>query len=344
MDKWTGSATPGEAFMVSLSKVLDRVASLEQGRGLRLVGQDLKTRDRAKGREWFQIGRIWSQSAAVELIEKAIDDALGAGEGRKLLKAMGAEYRWYGARVTKELAKNVVKQAQKIEALRSKLFAGEPVRFVQRPERMEDARATIHDAFVRPLQTNAVDPDLVLELPRVTITLILGGATRNITEEARAKYSSEKERFDYIVREIEDAVKDPRDNAEVNLRRFHLMTTFINQRTVAHARAWANETLGGEAAHGTGGGGQTSVVINRDDGEETGEIRFNLNIISKKDPARYFMKNDEIYPNELASGSYYYLQQSLEVSSKALGEGDRSGVIVQPAQFIAKFKFEETER
>ena len=56
----------------------DHAAGLDANRGLRLVGNKLKTRDRTQGREWNPIGRLLHQTAAVELVERAISICLGS--------------------------------------------------------------------------------------------------------------------------------------------------------------------------------------------------------------------------------------------------------------------------
>jgi hypothetical protein len=200
--------------MVSLSKVRQGImsAGLDANRGLRLVGNKLKTRDRTQGREWNPIGRLLHQTAAVELVERAIDDALGRnGEGRKLLKEMGGVYRMIGARITREQVEKVrVETARRRRAqfpekegteaprirdqarigrwvvlpkdepdvedarLRALAFSGQAVTLLLAEEDDEAARREVLDDFKYAMQaqTGRVDPEFEKDGHRLEIRLM----------------------------------------------------------------------------------------------------------------------------------------------------------------------------
>src|SRR5262245_22819070 len=131
MTKWGGNGHAGDAM---ISRLFGHAKPVQ---GSHLRGKELTTRE-VKGREFNQIGRRLAEAKAVKMIERAIDQSLGTGQGRKLLKEIGKDtggiYGKFGAnRITKEQ----VQRAENALALRlrsrseEKDNIGTPVREVQ---------------------------------------------------------------------------------------------------------------------------------------------------------------------------------------------------------------------
>ena len=316
--------------MVSLSKVLHQVESLERGRGLRLVGQDLKTRDRVQGREWFQLGRIWSQSEAVRLVEQTIDQALGRpGEGKKLLKEMGGVYRGFGARITPEQV--IAVEARIKQRLQEKIGLGEQVHFSLLPTDLKFVSDCIRQDFAAARNANQMDPGFKTDGAREEIVIETEGVRRNLSDEASANFDNEADRLAYIVEALKHYVKDEGDDDAINERRFIFLTTFLSQRTILSAYAPTVGVLGGDVGPDKGdepSGSISYFVINKISGDD-GQKRFQLDCgcIKEELAGRVEGAEKKVLVKE---SSNLYLNIHIEISSEDLGKGNAEGVTVGP--------------
>jgi hypothetical protein len=327
--------------MVTLSTVLQRVASLEQHRGLRLVGEDFKTRNPAQGREWNQIGRMLHQAAAVELIEKVIDDALESkGEGKKLLKEMGGVYRRFGAaRITPEQVGKVEKIIEQ-RRLREGILSGEQVHFSLLSTDLKFVSDCIREDFAAARCANQMDGQFKTDGPREEIVIEADGVRRNLSDEARVKFHDNADRrLAYIVEALKQHVRDEGDDDATNDRRFIFLTTFLCQRTIGAAYVPTTGLLGGDVVcqNTAGREGGTTFLINKvRDGD--GQYHFKLDCVDTKEDIAFFTdphgRRKDI---KLERGSSNFsLNIHIEVSSEDLGKGNADGVMVGPVEILAQ--------
>jgi hypothetical protein len=133
MTKWDGNGHAGGAM---ISRLFGHARPVQ---GAHLRGKELTTRE-GKGREFNQIGRRLAEAKAVRMIERAIDQSLGTGQGRKLLKEVGKDtggiYGRLGAdRITEE-QKNRALAELAVRVTRARM----PEKNIDAPVRVEQGR------------------------------------------------------------------------------------------------------------------------------------------------------------------------------------------------------------
>ena len=360
--------------MVTLSKVLDVIRSgdLQQDRGLRFVGGNLKTRDGALGREWFQIGRIRAQNKAVRLIEQAIDDSLGKGQGRQLLKEMGGIYRRFGARITPEQVGKVgaelarrrkaqfpekegteaptIREQARIgrwvelpkkepdeedDRLRKLAFSGRAVTLLLAPEDDDAARRIVRDDFKYAMQTQTglVDPEFHKDGHRLEIRLM------DDEREIRNVYA------DLMEAKIE---KEAEANRFVREALVEFLTEPGESEDVAFKRLFYLSILVNQRTIGTV---HTRFCMTLGDSvkhqansvwniqkfrDEAGHMRYGIRFGVLKTAVEAFSTNDFQLKQTDAKSSFYFEEQDFEISADDLARGNSDGLIIHPAELTLK--------
>src|SRR5262245_2557778 len=229
MDNAAGIPRGGEIMPIdpTFSQICNRITSLPPTRGLRLVKGELATRN-GSGLELHQLGRLFNQSKAVKQIEKSIDQELGLGEGKKLLKAMGGVYRSIGgARITPEQV--IAVETRINERLKERIQSGEQVRFSLLPTDLKFVSDCIREDFAAAREASRMDPQFETDGTRQEIVIEADGVRRHLSHEASATFDNEAERLAYIVEALKEHVRDERDDDATNDRRFIFLTTFLSQ-------------------------------------------------------------------------------------------------------------------
>jgi hypothetical protein len=333
MDNAAGVSRRGEIMPIdqTFSQICNQVRSLPQTRGLRLVKGELATRN-GSGLELHRLGRLLNQSKAVKQIEKSIDQELGLGEGKKLLKAMGGVYQLFGARITPEQV--IAVETRINERLKERIQSGEQVRFSLLPTDLKYVSDCIREDFAAAREASQMDPGFETDGTRQEIVIEADGVKRNLSHEASAKFDNEEERLAYIVEALKQHVRDERDDDATNDRRFIFLTTFLSQRLIGPAYVPTIRLLGGDV----GGDNKKTAELDRgtsfkiykvrgDNGQnliklDCGCTKENLEWIDVGGIARKLVKES----------SNLYLNIRIEVSSEDLGKGHAEGVMVGPVE------------
>ena len=364
--------------MVSLSKVREGIMSdgLDANRGLRLVGNKLKTRDRTQGREWNPIGRLLHQTAAVELVERAIDDALGRpGEGRKLLKEMGGVYRMIGARITPEQVEKVrVETARRRRAqfpdkegteaprirdqarigrwvvlpkdepdaedarLRALAFSGQAVTLLLAAEDDKAARREVLNDLKYAMQAQTgVDPEFEKDGHRLEIRLMdEEGEIRNVYADLKRAKLEDGHANRFVITALAEFLTELGEPEDIGFKRAFYLSTLVNQRTIGSVHIRFFMTLGEPVRHQTNNA--WNIQKFRD---EAGRLHYGMRFGSLKTAVETFNTND-LEPKQMdKESSFYFEEQDFEISADDLARGNSDGLIVHPAELTLKMKLAE---
>ncbi len=314
----------------TFSQICNQIRSLPQTRGLRLVKGDLAVRESTRP-EFHRLGRLVVQGKAVKQIEKSIDQELGTGEGKKLLKEMGGVYRPFGARITPE---QVIEVETRIK--QKKVLSGEPVHFFLPPTDVQEVSDNLRRDIADARDAQEIDPQFTTDDARDEIVIETdGGNRRNLTDEAYKTFKNKGDRFGYVLKELKNHVMDARDDGQVNERRLYLLTTILNQRTIGTTYVRALGLLGGMTV------GTKDVELNRNC------TAYVINKV-RDDDGRYHLKLDcmdisaDLVSFDKADGgdiinlvkesSNLWTNTHIEVSSEDLGKGNAEGVMVGPVE------------
>jgi hypothetical protein len=340
----------------SLSQILDHVwesdglpgrapDAIEEGRGLRLnkgrildlegnakIGDRLYTRDKSKGREWNVIGRILDQRGAVKLVEKSLDDRLGAGEGKKLLKAMGGVYRTFGARITAEQVETA--------RIRAEALSGEAIKFGLPPEKETAVRETIVNDFAsaKPMQPGGLDPVFEgADANRIEFVFSENGVvSRDVYKEMVDQHFNDVQDAKNFVRQaILELTREEGDDEETNLRRALHFTAIPNQRTIGTSFSKVFEQMGGTPVANSDTSTVLAIIDKTRDKE--GRAHFKINLVTVKQQLTHFIVPEEVLPRDLVKeDSFFTLDQKFEIGSADLARGNGKGLTVHPAKAILK--------
>jgi hypothetical protein len=337
----------------SLSQILDHVwesdglpgrapDAIEEGRGLRLnkgrilnfkgktkIRDRLYTRDKSKGRDWNILARIADESAAVELIEKSLDDRLRVpGAGRKLLKEMGGIYRWYGARITPE-------QVEQAKAL-----CGEAIKFGLPPEKEAAVRETIVNDFAsaKPTQPGGLDPVFEgADANRFEFVFSENGVvSRDVYKEMIDKnFDHDDDKKSFVRQAILEFTREDDDNDEVNFKRAVHLSAIPNQRTIGTSFSKVCEQMGGIPKANSDTSTVLAIIDKTRDKE--GRAHFKINLVTVKQQLTHFSVPEEELPRDLVKeDSFFTLDQKFEIGSADLARGNGKGLTVHPAKAILK--------
>jgi hypothetical protein len=320
---------------MTLSNVLNRISGLEQNRGIRFIGENLQTRDRSRGLEWNQIGRLLHETDAVRLVEASIDSELGPGQGRKLLKEMGGVYRWYGgARITPEQARKALLQA---EAL-----SGQPIKFSLSPRETHDVRDAIRKNFKTPrqLEPQRLDSAFEVDSPRLGIVLAENGhVVCDIREEMHKvglDKASDEKKLQFVIEKLKGFIKEDGDETETISKRLLYTSTLLNQNSILSSAFPKVIRYTGGTPVPVPRESRTIIILNKTR-DENGLAHFDVHIQHVKKKLQLLDRDGGQDVIELAKdSSFFLLNQQLEISSDDLANGNGDGLIIHPPEVIVQ--------